>query len=63
MLEKIKELRGMKPDLNIEVDGGVTDKTIELVDKAGANMFVSGSYIVKSEDVKKSIDSLKEIVK
>ena len=59
MLEKIRELRVIKPDLNIEVDGGITDKTIELVDKAGANMFVSGSYIVKSENVVKAIDSLK----
>jgi ribulose-phosphate 3-epimerase len=63
MLEKIKKLREIKPDLNIEVDGGVTNKTIDLVDKAGANLFVSGSYIVKSDNVKKSIDILKEIVK
>jgi ribulose-phosphate 3-epimerase len=60
MLEKIKKLREMKPDINIEVDGGVTDKTIDLVDKAGANMFVSGSYIVKSDDVKKAISILKK---
>ena len=60
MLDKITELRSMKPDLDIEVDGGITDKTIDLVDKAGANMFVSGSYIMKAENVKKSINSLKK---
>jgi len=62
MLDKIKKLRKLKPDLNIEVDGGVTDKTIHLVNKAGANMFVSGSYIVKSVDVKQAIANLKKII-
>ena len=59
MLDKIEELRSLKPDLDIEVDGGITDATIDLVDKAGANMFVSGSYIVKSADVEGAIHTLK----
>ena len=63
MLDKITELRNMKPDLDIEVDGGVTDKTISLVDKAGANMFVSGSYIMKAKSVGYSINSLKKLIK
>jgi len=62
MLEKISELRKLKPKLDIEVDGGITDKTISLVDKAGANIFVSGSYIVKSEHVEEAINTLKKIV-
>lgn len=62
MLDKITELRNLKPDLDIEVDGGVTDKTISLVDKAGANMFVSGSYIMKAKNVEESINSLKELI-
>jgi len=62
MLDKITELRKLNPSLDIEVDGGVTDKTIGLVDKAGANMFVSGSYIVKSENIKVALDSLRKIV-
>jgi len=62
MLDKISSLRKLKPYLDIEVDGGITDKTIGLVDKAGANMFVSGSYIIKSSDVEKSIETLRDIV-
>jgi len=62
MLEKVSELRKLKPDLDIEVDGGVNDKTIGLVDKAGANMFVSGSYIVKSENVEVAVNNLKKII-
>jgi ribulose-phosphate 3-epimerase len=60
MLDKIIELRTLKSDLDIEVDGGITDETIGLVDTAGANMFVSGSYIVKSNDVAKAIRLLKD---
>ena len=62
MLDKIKDLRDMKPDLDIEVDGGITDKTIELVNKAGANLFVSGSYIMKSQNISESIDKLKKLI-
>lgn len=60
MLGKISELRSKAPDLDIEVDGGVNDKTIRLVHDAGANMFVSGSYILKAENVKDSINILKK---
>lgn len=62
MLDKISELRSKAPGLDIEVDGGVTDKTIGLVSKAGANMFVSGSYVVKSDDVGNAVGTLKKIV-
>ena len=62
MLDKIRELRDIKPNIDIEVDGGITDKTIDLVNKAGANMFVSGSYIMKSDNVRKSIYNLKKII-
>ena len=58
---KIIEARKMRPDLNIEVDGGVTQDTIKSVHDAGANMFVSGSYILKSDNVKEAIDTLKSV--
>jgi ribulose-phosphate 3-epimerase len=62
IVKKISELREIAPNINIEVDGGITDKTIDLVDEAGANMFVSGSYIIKSNNIKKAFDSLYKIV-
>ncbi len=46
-LEKVVRLRKDFPDLNIEVDGGLCDKTIDMAAKAGANYIVSGSYIAK----------------
>ena len=55
MSDKIKRLRKLRPDLDIEVDGGIKPDTIEEVCKAGANMFVSGSYLINSDDVKERI--------
>ena len=47
--EKIQELRELidKENLNvdIEVDGGINEGTIETVMKAGANIFVAGSWV------------------
>ena len=62
MIDKIKKLRKKCPNLDIEVDGGITDKTIGLVNGAGANLFVSGSYIVNSDNVKKAIENLYTII-
>jgi ribulose-phosphate 3-epimerase len=62
-LEKVKQLRKQYPLLDIEVDGGITDETIQQAYNAGANMFVSGSFIVKSDDVKKAIETLQHKVK
>jgi len=60
MKDKIKQLRELKTNLDIEVDGGITPDTIKIVDVAGANMFVSGSYLVKSDDVKEAILNLQK---
>lgn len=62
IISKISEVRKMRSTLDIEVDGGITPDTIKLVHDAGANMFVSGSYIVKSDDVKKAIDTLRNLI-
>jgi ribulose-phosphate 3-epimerase len=63
MKEKISQLRAIKNDMDIEVDGGITDKTIQLVNNAGANLFVSGSYIVKSDNIERAIKSLENRIK
>ncbi len=51
--DKIKELRnrtvGLKPDLDIEVDGGINRETIKTVMKAGANVIVMGSSIFEGD--------------
>lgn len=63
MMPKVRTLRDKFPDLDIEVDGGVGPATIEQCAAAGANMIVSGTAVVKSEDPRKVMDSLRETVK
>ena len=46
-LDKIKRIRENFPDLPIEVDGGINDKTAKLVKDAGATRLVSTSYLFK----------------
>lgn len=48
-LEKIRELRKMKPELDIEIDGGIKLSNIVEAKEAGANVFVVGSAIFKTE--------------
>lgn len=63
MLEKISKLkaekdkRGLKFD--IQVDGGINEKTGKLARDAGANNLVAGSYIFKAQDRKAAIGSLR----
>lgn len=63
VMEKIRALRELKPDLEIEVDGGITPDTIEMVDEAGANMFVSGSYLIRSDDIQERMNTLRDKLK
>lgn len=54
-----KMLKAAKSKAYIEVDGGINDKNVAAVKKAGANVIVAGSYVYGSEDVKKAIASIK----
>ena len=58
MLQKIKDLRKINQDIDIEVDGGINAETGKLVKEAGANVLVAGSYIF-SGNYKEKIESLK----
>ncbi|MBI5413416.1 ribulose-phosphate 3-epimerase [Candidatus Peregrinibacteria bacterium] len=59
VLPKFKELRRRAPNLNLEVDGGINEKTVKLAVKAGANVIVAGSYIFGAKDRVKAIESLR----
>lgn len=64
MSEKIRKIREYADsmgcyELDIQVDGGINDKTAEIVKKAGANILVSGSYLFNADDMKKAVGALK----
>lgn len=65
-LDKIKALRRMIDDkglkVMIEIDGGVNHTTIADISAAGADVFVAGSAIFKSDDYKETITSFKRIL-
>ena len=58
--QKIPQIReNGKEDLIIQVDGGINDVTSKVCVSLGANSLVAGSYIYKSKDIKKAIESLR----
>lgn len=62
-LAKIRQLKKMIDDrglnVGIEVDGGVSPKTIGAIAAAGANIFVAGSAVFGQDDYAKVIAELK----
>lgn len=46
----------------IEVDGGVSDKNIKALSKAGVDAFVAGSFIFKSDSPTQTIVDLKQLL-
>jgi ribulose-phosphate 3-epimerase len=63
--QRIKKLRALidaqNLDTRIEIDGGVTDKNIEALVAAGADTFVAGSHIFKSDNPTATIQRLKDL--
>ena len=63
VLDKVRRLKELivKKGANtlIEVDVGVSDKNIAKLKDAGVDIVVAGSYIYKSSDYQKAIESLK----
>ena len=55
----IKSLTGKAPWL--QVDGGISLETIALAARAGADTFVAGSAIYKSDDAERTIRKLREL--
>lgn len=62
VVEHIKFLRSMKPEMPISVDGAVNMKTAEQLVKAGATRLVAGSAILKSGDVSLAVLEMKNLV-
>ena len=58
-LKKIKDEK--KLEFEIEIDGGINEKTAQICKKSGANVLVAGSYIFSENKnkYKKLIDSLR----
>ena len=64
-IQKVAKLRALadrlKPDLLIEVDGGVNIDNASDLYGAGADILVAGSFVFKSEDSVNTIKALKDV--
>ncbi|MBI2541298.1 ribulose-phosphate 3-epimerase [Candidatus Woesearchaeota archaeon] len=62
-MQKVRELRKLKPNLDIEVDGGINPYTARIAFDEGANVFVAGTSIFGKKDrvaaIKEIMDALK----
>ncbi len=68
--EKIREVRELieaeNLDVDVQVDGGINDETMETVLAAGANLLVAGSYVFKGnleKNVKHAKEQMAEIIR
>ncbi|XP_067686679.1 ribulose-phosphate 3-epimerase-like [Haliotis asinina] len=61
-LSKVQFLREKSRSLDIEVDGGVGPSTVQQCAEAGANVIVSGSGIIKSDNPRETISYMRHIV-
>lgn len=59
-MPKVEKLHAKCPHLDIQVDGGINTDTVKIAGKAGANVFVAGSAVFKSENPAETIKMLKE---
>lgn len=58
VIPKIAEFHSKYPDIPIAVDGGITPETAPKVKEVGATILISGSYIMKSDNIKEAINNL-----
>jgi len=65
-LPKIKKLRSLidqsGKDIRLEVDGGINEQNIKEISDAGADTFVMGSAIFNSDDYKKTISTVRNLI-
>lgn len=64
VLDKVKKAREYaikigRPEMDIEIDGGVTEENAEIIRKAGANVLVAGSAVFRAQDMAQAIKNIK----
>ena len=64
VLEKVRKAREYaikigRPDMDIEIDGGVTEENAGEIKAAGANVLVAGSAVFKASDMASAINNIR----
>ena len=58
VLSKVSQLREWGYDGDIQIDGGISNKTIGPCLAAGANVFVAGSYLYGADSMPEALQEL-----
>ena len=61
--EAVKLREELKTNFLIEVDGGISTKTIVAARDAGAQVFVTGSSVFKSDNISAAVTELKNLIR
>lgn len=59
VVRKIETLKKAYPDMTVEVDGGVNDKTAKMLVDAGADILAVGSYLFSGDNPKEALERLR----
>lgn len=59
MLKKVERLREWSPDVTIQVDGGIDPANLRRARDAGADAFVSGSFLVNGNSLSEAVGQLR----
>ncbi|OGM97372.1 MAG: hypothetical protein A2735_03315 [Candidatus Yanofskybacteria bacterium RIFCSPHIGHO2_01_FULL_41_21] len=60
VLNKVSDFHIKHPNVKIAIDGGVNPERIPAMQKAGVSIFISGGYIMNSDNPEKAIAELKD---
>ena len=61
-LKQIREVcKAKNLDINLQVDGGIAEKTVSVAAENGANVFVAGSAVFGSDDPKAAVSMLRSL--
>jgi ribulose-phosphate 3-epimerase len=56
---KLMEIRRRSESVDLAIDGGISDQTVEQAAACGVNLFVAGSYLFKAEDMPAALADLR----
>lgn len=59
MMDKVRALKAKKPELLVQVDGGINPETAQTAAQAGVDICVAGTSVFKAEDAREAINTLK----
>jgi len=67
VLPKVERIRAMADatgrEIDLEIDGGINEKTVARAAKAGVNVFVAGNAVFTEPDYKAAISRLRELAR